>query len=149
MPFDLWLWFVEFYNRTQQFENVIIRHVIERPVKAKSGSKVLFSLPELSIVHFSEHSGNHFQSRLLKTDFHECLFLHVCVLKQAKSHDLFYIWLTKLSAHRIYKKNEAMTLHQGVLHALSSGSSTLPAMASLAQRNRAMSCIMVSAKPGY
>uniref|UniRef100_A0A672PCG0 Oxysterol-binding protein n=1 Tax=Sinocyclocheilus grahami TaxID=75366 RepID=A0A672PCG0_SINGR len=58
---------------------------------------------------------------------------------KAKSDDIFYIWLTKLTAHRHFKKNEAINLHHGVLQALSTGtSSTLPAMASLAQRNRAM-----------
>ena len=58
---------------------------------------------------------------------------------QTKNHDLLYIWLTKLSAKRWYKKNEAMYIHQGILQALSAGnSSSLPAMASLAQRNRAM-----------
>ncbi|KAM4598582.1 oxysterol-binding protein-related protein 7-like isoform 2-T5 [Polymixia lowei] len=57
---------------------------------------------------------------------------------KAKSHDMFYIWLTKLCAHRVFKKNEAMSIHHGVLHALSMGQSTLPGMASLAQRNRAM-----------
>lgn len=55
---------------------------------------------------------------------------------KAKSHDLFYIWLTKLCAHRIFKKNEAMSVHRGVLHALSLGQSTLPQMASLSQTNR-------------
>ncbi|KAL2100597.1 hypothetical protein ACEWY4_002358 [Coilia grayii] len=60
---------------------------------------------------------------------------------KAKSHDIFYIWLTKLSAHRMFKKKEAMTLHQGVLQALSVNSSMLPTMASLAQRNRSMSCL--------
>ncbi|RXN17035.1 oxysterol-binding -related 7-like isoform X1 [Labeo rohita] len=58
---------------------------------------------------------------------------------KAKSDDIFYIWLTKLTAHRHFKKNEAINLHQGVLEALSTGNgSTLPAMASLAQRNRVM-----------
>ncbi|XP_031430703.1 oxysterol-binding protein-related protein 7-like isoform X1 [Clupea harengus] len=61
---------------------------------------------------------------------------------KAKSHDIFYIWLTKLSAHRTYRKNEAITVHQGVLRALSSGSSTLPAMGSLAQSDRSMSCML-------
>ncbi|GLD61236.1 oxysterol-binding protein-related protein 7-like isoform X1 [Lates japonicus] len=55
---------------------------------------------------------------------------------KAKSHDIFYIWLTKLCAHRVYRKNEAMTVHHGVLHALSMGQSTLPSMATLAQKNR-------------
>ncbi|XP_062310843.1 oxysterol-binding protein-related protein 7-like isoform X3 [Osmerus eperlanus] len=57
---------------------------------------------------------------------------------KAKSHDVFYIWLTKLCAHRSFKKNEAMSVHHGVLHALSLGNGTLPAMGSLAQRNRAV-----------
>ncbi|TMS15150.1 Oxysterol-binding protein-related protein 6 [Larimichthys crocea] len=56
---------------------------------------------------------------------------------KAKSHDIFYIWLTKLCAHRVFRKNEAMSVHHGVLHALSMGPSALPAMASLAQKNRA------------
>ncbi|KAL7856977.1 hypothetical protein SRHO_G00158760 [Serrasalmus rhombeus] len=50
---------------------------------------------------------------------------------KTKSHDLFYIWVTKLSAHRIYKKNEAAHVHNGFLHALSHGSSVV-------QRNGAM-----------
>nr|AIM47940.1 OSBPL6 [Pantodon buchholzi] len=54
---------------------------------------------------------------------------------KAKSHEIFYIWLTKLCAHRVYKKNEAFHLHQGVLQALSSGTDGLPSIASLAQRN--------------
>ncbi|XP_035511076.1 oxysterol-binding protein-related protein 7-like isoform X1 [Morone saxatilis] len=57
---------------------------------------------------------------------------------KAKSHELFYIWLTKLCAHRVFRKNEAMSVHHGVLHALSLGPSTLPGMATLAQKNRAM-----------
>ncbi|XP_051243934.1 oxysterol-binding protein-related protein 6 isoform X2 [Dicentrarchus labrax] len=57
---------------------------------------------------------------------------------KAKSHDIFYIWLTKLCAHRVFRKNEAMSVHHGVLHALSLGPSTLPGMATLAQKNRAM-----------
>uniref|UniRef100_A0A3P8R3J5 Oxysterol-binding protein n=1 Tax=Astatotilapia calliptera TaxID=8154 RepID=A0A3P8R3J5_ASTCA len=35
---------------------------------------------------------------------------------KAKSHELFYIWVTKLQAHRLYKKNEAAHLHSSVLH---------------------------------
>uniref|UniRef100_A0AAR2IU39 Oxysterol-binding protein n=1 Tax=Pygocentrus nattereri TaxID=42514 RepID=A0AAR2IU39_PYGNA len=50
---------------------------------------------------------------------------------KTKSHDLFYIWVTKLSAHRIFKKNEAAHVHNGFLHALSHGSSVV-------QRNGAM-----------
>ncbi|XP_041829918.1 oxysterol-binding protein-related protein 7 [Melanotaenia boesemani] len=33
---------------------------------------------------------------------------------KAKSHDLFYIWVTKLQAHRLYKKNEAAQAHGGL-----------------------------------
>ncbi|XP_035799741.2 oxysterol-binding protein-related protein 7-like isoform X1 [Amphiprion ocellaris] len=57
---------------------------------------------------------------------------------KAKSHDIFYIWLTKLCAHRVFRKNEAMTVQRGVLHALSMGQSTLPAMNTLGQQHRAM-----------
>ncbi|XP_053193806.1 oxysterol-binding protein-related protein 7-like [Scomber japonicus] len=56
---------------------------------------------------------------------------------KTKSHDLFYIWLTKLCAHRVFRKNEAMSVHHGVLHALSMGQSTLPAMSAYSQKNRA------------
>uniref|UniRef100_A0AAX7VW68 Oxysterol-binding protein n=1 Tax=Astatotilapia calliptera TaxID=8154 RepID=A0AAX7VW68_ASTCA len=49
---------------------------------------------------------------------------------KAKSHELFYIWVTKLQAHRLYKKNEAAHLHSSVLHTLS-----LPTAAEQAQRN--------------
>uniref|UniRef100_A0A8C6KUX8 Oxysterol-binding protein n=1 Tax=Nothobranchius furzeri TaxID=105023 RepID=A0A8C6KUX8_NOTFU len=49
---------------------------------------------------------------------------------KAKSSDIFYIWLTKLCAHRVFRKNEAMSVHRGVLHALSLGQNTLPAVAS-------------------
>ncbi|XP_060798318.1 oxysterol-binding protein-related protein 6-like [Neoarius graeffei] len=74
------------------------------------------------------------KSRRIDLDTGDCLF-HL----KAKNQDIFYIWMTKLTAHRIYKKNEAMSIHHGVLQALSSvDSSTLPSVASLAQRNRAM-----------
>uniref|UniRef100_A0A3P8VWT6 Oxysterol-binding protein n=1 Tax=Cynoglossus semilaevis TaxID=244447 RepID=A0A3P8VWT6_CYNSE len=56
---------------------------------------------------------------------------------KAKSHDIFYIWLTKLCAHRLYRKNEAMSVHHGVLHALSMGQSNLPSMVTYTQKNRA------------
>ncbi|CAL9693987.1 unnamed protein product [Knipowitschia caucasica] len=55
---------------------------------------------------------------------------------KAKSNDVFYIWLTKLCAHRIFKKNEAMSVHRGVLHALSIGQSSLPPMSALSQPRR-------------
>ncbi|XP_031733813.1 oxysterol-binding protein-related protein 7-like isoform X2 [Anarrhichthys ocellatus] len=57
---------------------------------------------------------------------------------KAKSHDIFYIWLTKLCAHRVFTKNEAMSVHHGVLHALSLSPSNLPTAATLAQTNREM-----------
>ncbi|XP_023698482.2 oxysterol-binding protein-related protein 7-like isoform X1 [Paramormyrops kingsleyae] len=57
---------------------------------------------------------------------------------KAKSHEIFYIWVTKLCAHRIFKKNEAVRMHHGVLRALSVGSSGLPTIACLAHRNQAL-----------
>ncbi|KAM6913576.1 oxysterol-binding protein-related protein 7-like [Lycodopsis pacificus] len=57
---------------------------------------------------------------------------------KAKSHDIFYIWLTKLCAHRVFRKNEAMSVHHGVLHALSLSPSGRPTAATLAQTNREM-----------
>uniref|UniRef100_A0AAR2KF41 Oxysterol-binding protein n=1 Tax=Pygocentrus nattereri TaxID=42514 RepID=A0AAR2KF41_PYGNA len=56
---------------------------------------------------------------------------------KTKSHDLFYIWVTKLSAHRIFKKNEAAHVHNGFLHALSHGSSVV-------QRNGAMQDVVMT-----
>lgn len=77
-----------------------------------------------------------------RTCMRRACFISVVVFSpslQAKNHEIFYIWMTKLTVHRVYKKNEAMSIHHGVLQALSAGSdNTLPAMASLAQRNRAM-----------
>ncbi|CAB1444588.1 unnamed protein product [Pleuronectes platessa] len=52
---------------------------------------------------------------------------------KAKSHELFYIWATKLQAHRLFKKKEAAAqaqAHGGVLHTL-----CLSAAAGGAQRN--------------
>ncbi|KAI5607257.1 oxysterol-binding protein-related protein 7, partial [Silurus asotus] len=58
---------------------------------------------------------------------------------KAKSPDIFYIWMTKLTAHRIYKKNEALCIHHDVLQVLANGNkASLPTVASLAQINRAM-----------
>ncbi|KAM9773444.1 oxysterol-binding protein-related protein 7 isoform 1-T2 [Syngnathus typhle] len=37
---------------------------------------------------------------------------------KAKSHELFYIWVTKLQAHRSYKKNEAAAGHGGAHNGL-------------------------------
>uniref|UniRef100_A0AAQ5XPB9 Oxysterol-binding protein n=1 Tax=Amphiprion ocellaris TaxID=80972 RepID=A0AAQ5XPB9_AMPOC len=34
---------------------------------------------------------------------------------KAKSHELFYIWVTKLQAHRLFKKNEAAHVQSGFL----------------------------------
>ncbi|RVE68954.1 hypothetical protein OJAV_G00072870 [Oryzias javanicus] len=55
---------------------------------------------------------------------------------KAKTTEMYYIWVTKLCAHRVFKKNEAMSVHRGVLHALSAGQNSLPAFATLAQQNR-------------
>ncbi|XP_047216065.1 oxysterol-binding protein-related protein 6-like isoform X1 [Girardinichthys multiradiatus] len=55
---------------------------------------------------------------------------------KAKSSDIFYIWLTKLGAHRLFRKNEAMSVHRGVLHALSLSQSTLPVVATMTQQNQ-------------
>ncbi|XP_043110067.1 oxysterol-binding protein-related protein 7 [Puntigrus tetrazona] len=41
---------------------------------------------------------------------------------KVKTPDLYYIWVTKLSAHRMYKKNEAAHVHNGFLQALSQSS---------------------------
>uniref|UniRef100_A0A8C6M1U5 Oxysterol-binding protein n=1 Tax=Nothobranchius furzeri TaxID=105023 RepID=A0A8C6M1U5_NOTFU len=38
---------------------------------------------------------------------------------KAKSHDLFYIWVTKLQAHRLYKKNETANAHSSIIQILS------------------------------
>ncbi|XP_041671933.1 oxysterol-binding protein-related protein 7 [Cheilinus undulatus] len=46
---------------------------------------------------------------------------HILYHMKAKSHELFYIWVTKLQAHRQYKKNEAAHVHGGFLHPLSYG----------------------------
>ncbi|XP_077474987.1 oxysterol-binding protein-related protein 7-like isoform X2 [Stigmatopora argus] len=54
----------------------------------------------------------------------------------AKSYDLFYIWLTKLCAHRVFRKNEAMNVQRGVLHAISLSHSSLPAITNFALQKR-------------
>lgn len=51
-------------------------------------------------------------------------------LAKAKSHELFYIWVTKLQAHRLYKKNEAAHVHSGFLQTFPHSSA-----AGQAQRN--------------
>ncbi|XP_038163798.1 oxysterol-binding protein-related protein 6-like isoform X2 [Cyprinodon tularosa] len=55
---------------------------------------------------------------------------------KAKSSDLFYIWLTKLAAHRVFRKQEAMSVHRGVLHALSMNQSSLPIMANMTHQHQ-------------
>ncbi|KAF7643143.1 hypothetical protein LDENG_00244380 [Lucifuga dentata] len=67
---------------------------------------------------------------------------------KSKSHDLFYIWLTKLCAHRVFKKNEAMSVHRGVLHALSLGQNTLPSVAALRPSQYASSASVYPAELG-
>ncbi|KAJ8365089.1 hypothetical protein SKAU_G00139200 [Synaphobranchus kaupii] len=54
---------------------------------------------------------------------------------KAKSHEMFYIWVMKLSAHRMFRKNEAVNVHNGFLQALSQGGNVLPSATSLMQRN--------------
>lgn len=53
----------------------------------------------------------------------KCIFY--CVCNKAKNHDLYYIWVTKLSAHRMYKRNEAAHVHNSLLQAMSHGSNVL------------------------
>lgn len=60
-----------------------------------------------------------------KAHDHGCFNVLSLILLKTKSHDLFYIWLTKLSAHRIYKRNEAAHVHNGFLQALSHGGNTV------------------------
>ncbi|XP_026102940.1 oxysterol-binding protein-related protein 6 isoform X3 [Carassius auratus] len=45
---------------------------------------------------------------------------------KAKTPDLYYKWVTKLSAHRMYKKNKAANVHNGFLQALSHASHLSP-----------------------
>lgn len=52
-----------------------------------------------------------------------CVFVRF--LMKAKNHDLYYIWVTKLSAHRMYKRNEAAHDHNNLLRALSRSSNVL------------------------
>ncbi|KAM3859505.1 oxysterol-binding protein-related protein 7 [Diretmus argenteus] len=49
---------------------------------------------------------------------------HIIYHVKAKSYELFYIWVTKLQAHRMYKKNEAAHIHSGFLQALTHGAVT-------------------------
>ncbi|XP_072523289.1 oxysterol-binding protein-related protein 7 [Salminus brasiliensis] len=77
------------------------------------------------------------KSRRIDLDTGDILY-HI----KAKSHDLFYIWVTKLSAHRIYKKNEAAHVHNGFLQALSHGGN-------VAQRNGAVQDVYQSISGSY
>ncbi|TSK14726.1 Oxysterol-binding protein-related protein 6 [Bagarius yarrelli] len=56
---------------------------------------------------------------------------------KAMDYDLYYIWVTKLSAHRMYKRNEAAHVHNSLLRALSHGSNVL-------QKNDAMQDVSMS-----
>uniref|UniRef100_A0A3B4F016 Oxysterol-binding protein-related protein 7-like n=1 Tax=Pundamilia nyererei TaxID=303518 RepID=A0A3B4F016_9CICH len=67
---------------------------------------------------------------------------------KAKSHDIFYIWLTKLCAHRVFRKNEAMSVHRGVLHALSLGQSTLPAFSQQSRATVSITSCSSKLQPG-
>uniref|UniRef100_A0A669CGI3 Oxysterol-binding protein n=1 Tax=Oreochromis niloticus TaxID=8128 RepID=A0A669CGI3_ORENI len=67
---------------------------------------------------------------------------------KAKSHDIFYIWLTKLCAHRVFRKNEAMSVHRGVLHALSLGQSTLPAFSQQSRGTVSITSCSSKLQPG-
>ncbi|CAL8301465.1 unnamed protein product [Merluccius merluccius] len=62
---------------------------------------------------------------------------------KAKSHDLFYIWVTKLSVHRVFKRNEALSVHRGVM--LSLGQGSLSSIATLAPNAHASSVSMYQA----
>ncbi|XP_055031901.2 oxysterol-binding protein-related protein 7 isoform X2 [Misgurnus anguillicaudatus] len=56
---------------------------------------------------------------------------------KAKSQELYNLWVTKLSAHRMYKKNEAAHVHNGYLQALTQSSH-------LSQKNSAMTAMSTS-----
>uniref|UniRef100_A0A4W4ENQ5 Oxysterol-binding protein n=1 Tax=Electrophorus electricus TaxID=8005 RepID=A0A4W4ENQ5_ELEEL len=49
---------------------------------------------------------------------------HILYHIMAKSHDLFYMWVNKLSIHRMYKRNEVAFIHNGFLQALSQDRNT-------------------------
>ncbi|XP_066554939.1 oxysterol-binding protein-related protein 7 isoform X2 [Amia ocellicauda] len=57
---------------------------------------------------------------------------------KVKSPELFYIWVTKLCAHRVFKKNEAVRLHKEFLRALAQSNGPMPDMADLTQSNGAL-----------
>ncbi|XP_051795809.1 oxysterol-binding protein-related protein 7 isoform X2 [Acanthochromis polyacanthus] len=62
---------------------------------------------------------------------------------KAKSHELFYIWVTKLQAHRLFKKNEAAHVQSGFLLSLSNNTVAGPA-----QRNGDLSPAVTSDSAG-
>ncbi|KAK1793975.1 hypothetical protein P4O66_010878 [Electrophorus voltai] len=62
---------------------------------------------------------------------------HILYHIMAKSHDLFYMWVNKLSIHRMYKRNEVAFIHNGFLQALSQDRNT-------AQRKNSMQEVSVS-----
>uniref|UniRef100_A0A3P8S5S1 Oxysterol-binding protein n=1 Tax=Amphiprion percula TaxID=161767 RepID=A0A3P8S5S1_AMPPE len=62
---------------------------------------------------------------------------------KAKSHELFYIWVTKLQAHRLFKKNEAAHVQSGFLLSLSNNTVAGPA-----QRNGDLSPAVISDSAG-
>lgn len=64
--------------------------------------------------------------QIKKTKVLNCFLL----LIKAKSHELFYIWVTKLQVHRLFKKNEAAHVHSSFLQTLSHST-----VAEQAQRN--------------
>ncbi|XP_061565032.1 oxysterol-binding protein-related protein 7 isoform X2 [Cololabis saira] len=45
---------------------------------------------------------------------------------KAKSHELFYIWVTKLQAHRSYKRNEMAHVHSGIPQLSHTAAAELP-----------------------
>ncbi|XP_063077722.1 oxysterol-binding protein-related protein 7 [Engraulis encrasicolus] len=68
------------------------------------------------------------KSRRIDLDAGDTLY-HI----KAKGHDLFYIWVTKLIAHRVFKRNEMTHVQNGFLQALSQGTHGVGS-----QRNGAM-----------
>lgn len=91
------------------------------------------------------HKGTQKTQPLRVFSFVKTIIIHLCQdrsalpcllsapLFKAKSHDLFYIWVTKLTAHRMFKKSEAAHVQNGFFQALSQGTSGMPA-----HRNGAM-----------
>ncbi|XP_062859831.1 oxysterol-binding protein-related protein 7 [Trichomycterus rosablanca] len=77
------------------------------------------------------------KSRRIDLDTGDTLY-HI----KAKNHDLYYIWVTKLSAYRMYKRNEAVHIHNGFLQALSHSSNTV-------QRNDAVQDVFQGMSGSY